>query len=199
MNIAAHHSMMAGKRLPYDAEVEYLESTGTQWIDSGAKVYSDSNAELGVELLSTSEIAFFGSSTSTDRFVLRSLSGNLSFGYGSWWQNLSASLMGSTMHVLATSQNYGQAASSIICDGVSYSGNAAAAKSGTDTFQIFNCFRNNMGACRIYYCKIYRGSNVVFDGIPVRKGAVGYLYDRVSGELFRNAGTGAFVIGPDVN
>lgn len=27
--------------------------------------------------------------------------------------------------------------------------------------------------------------------------AVGYMYDRVSGELFGNAGTGAFVIGPD--
>ena len=25
----------AGKRLPYDAEVEYLESTGTQYIDTG--------------------------------------------------------------------------------------------------------------------------------------------------------------------
>ena len=25
----------------------------------------------------------------------------------------------------------------------------------------------------------------------------GAMYDRVSGELFRNAGTGAFIIGPD--
>ena len=39
------------------------------------------------------------------------------------------------------------------------------------------------------------------DFIPVRVGsganAVGYMYDRVSGQLFGNAGTGAFVIGPD--
>lgn len=26
---------MVGKPLPYDAELEYLESTGTQWIDTG--------------------------------------------------------------------------------------------------------------------------------------------------------------------
>jgi hypothetical protein len=32
----------------------------------------------------------------------------------------------------------------------------------------------------------------------VRKGTVGYLYDRVSGKLFGNAGTGDFVLGPDV-
>jgi hypothetical protein len=33
--------------------------------------------------------------------------------------------------------------------------------------------------------------------IPVRCGTTGYLYDRVSGELFRNVGTGDFVLGPD--
>ena len=26
---------MSGKKLPYDAEIEYLESTSTQWIDTG--------------------------------------------------------------------------------------------------------------------------------------------------------------------
>ena len=36
------------------------------------------------------------------------------------------------------------------------------------------------------------------DIIPVRIGNVGYMYDRVSGQLFGNAGTGSFVLGPDV-
>ena len=36
------------------------------------------------------------------------------------------------------------------------------------------------------------------DYIPVRVGQVGYMYDRVSRRLFGNAGTGAFVLGPDV-
>lgn len=35
MLIGLRNAMMAGRRLPYDAEVEYLESTGTQWIDTG--------------------------------------------------------------------------------------------------------------------------------------------------------------------
>lgn len=38
---------------------------------------------------------------------------------------------------------------------------------------------------------------LVIDLIPVRVGTVGYMYDRVSGQLFGNQGTGAFVIGPD--
>lgn len=33
------------------------------------------------------------------------------------------------------------------------------------------------------------------DLIPVRKNGKGYMYDRISGELF---GTGDFIVGPDV-
>ena len=50
---------------------------------------------------------------------------------------------------------------------------------------------------RIYSCAIYDGSTLVRSYVPVRSGSVGYLYDRVSGQLFGNAGTGAFAIGPD--
>lgn len=198
MTSAGHHSMMQKEAsLPYAREAEYLQASGTQYLDSGIRAYSDSNAEIGIELLSTSEIAFFGSSTSADRFVLRSLAGNLSFGYGSWWHNLSASLTGGTMHIVVTNQNYG-GVSSITCDGVAYAGNAASAKSGTDTFQIFNCFRNNMGACRVYYCKITRGAGLVFDGIPViDKQGIACMYDKVSGQIFYNAGTGVFTTNED--
>lgn len=38
---------------------------------------------------------------------------------------------------------------------------------------------------------------LVRDYIPVRVGQTGYLFDNVSKQLFGNAGTGAFVIGPD--
>ena len=51
---------------------------------------------------------------------------------------------------------------------------------------------------KIYYCQIIDGV-LVRDFIPVRVGQVGYMYDRVSGQLFGNAGTGAFIVGPDVN
>ena len=54
---------------------------------------------------------------------------------------------------------------------------------------------------RIYYIKISTNSKT-FDFIPVRftnKNGVseGAMYDRISGRLFRNSGTGAFIIGPD--
>ena len=52
-------------------------------------------------------------------------------------------------------------------------------------------------SCRIYSAYVSNGTNVA-DFIPVRVGSVGYMYDRVSGKLFGNAGTGDFVLGPDV-
>lgn len=50
---------------------------------------------------------------------------------------------------------------------------------------------------RIYYFSILEGNEIVMDLIPVRVGTTGYMYDKVSGQLFGNDGTGAFILGPD--
>ena len=42
------------------------------------------------------------------------------------------------------------------------------------------------------------GTGWIYDMIPVRVGQKGYMYDKISGELFGNAGTGDFILGPDV-
>lgn len=52
---------------------------------------------------------------------------------------------------------------------------------------------------RFYYFQIYEGDQLVMDLIPVRIGTTGYMYDKVSGRLFRNGTTkGKFILGPDV-
>ena len=70
------------------------------------------------------------------------------------------------------------------------------------TSQTATLFALHRSASQYTYCGKYRlfGAKIdTLDFIPVRKGTVGYLYDRVSGKLFGNAGTGDFVLGPDVN
>ena len=52
---------------------------------------------------------------------------------------------------------------------------------------------------RIAYVKIYLSDVLVMDCIPVRVGQTGYMYDKVSGNLFGNRGTGDFILGPDIN
>ena len=54
-------------------------------------------------------------------------------------------------------------------------------------------------AFRCYRFTIYNNDLIVNDFIPVRVGNVGYMYDKISGQLFGNAGTGEFILGPDVN
>lgn len=61
---------------------------------------------------------------------------------------------------------------------------------------------DDCASIKIWYFKIFHGSTLVRDFVPVRftnelGQSEGAMYDRVSGQLFRNAGTGAFVIGPD--
>ena len=53
---------------------------------------------------------------------------------------------------------------------------------------------------KIAYCKIFNSSNnsLIFDLIPVRKDGVGYMYDKISGVMYGNNGTGAFTFGNDV-
>ena len=51
-------------------------------------------------------------------------------------------------------------------------------------------------SCKFHYLQ-FKGRDGLLDIIPVRVGDIGYLYDRASGQLFGNSGTGAFIIGPD--
>lgn len=50
---------------------------------------------------------------------------------------------------------------------------------------------------KMKYMKIIIDGVLTRDYIPVRKETTGYMYDKVSSTLFGNAGTGDFIIGPD--
>lgn len=55
----------------------------------------------------------------------------------------------------------------------------------------------NLGL-RIYSFSISTKGKKLIDFIPVRVNNVGYMYDKVSGKLFGNVGTGEFILGPDL-
>ena len=66
-------------------------------------------------------------------------------------------------------------------------------------FRIFAGYRySNRYPCKIYNFKITVGDSLVYDLIPVRKDGVGYMYDKISKELYGNAGSGSFTYGDDV-
>ena len=198
MLINLRNALMGGKRLPYDAEVEYLESTGTQWIDTGV------NAKQSLKIR-----AVFESSATPSHFVYGVRAGDstitcaagagTSLGYARWGTSAHASVVPSGLVDIT------QDSSGVIVNGTSssYSATQTVVEQSGYTMVVFagrdsaTTVTNNMVG-KFYSCKICDNGVLVRDYIPVRKGTVGYLYDRVSGKLFGNAGTGDFVLGPDV-
>ena len=51
---------------------------------------------------------------------------------------------------------------------------------------------------RFYSVKLYKNNVLVFDGIPVRVGTEGAIYDKVSKTVLHNAGSGTIIPGPPV-
>lgn len=51
---------------------------------------------------------------------------------------------------------------------------------------------------RWYHVEIFDNTTLILNLIPVRIGTRGYMYDKVSKQLFSNSGTGEFILGPDI-
>ena len=193
------------KQLPYDAEVEYLESTGTQWIDTGVTMTNDlfDSAETTITVLPTGQTSgthnFFGDGTAWHD--------GYTFGYYSNY-TLQASngfkatqgpikFSGTLPKTLTVNKN------GFAIDSEVASFNARSLKNTSGTLLLFGCRRNGVFftttqfSGRIYLAKMVSKGVSIFDFIPIRKDGVGYMYDNITGQLFGNQGTGAFIIGPD--
>ena len=189
MLINLRNALMTGKRLPYDAEVEYLESSGTQYIEVPMVVDNSATVNITGYVRRTNRELFSFDRQSSKQF-------NIETGetFSRWWNpnrtNIGSGYVGA-LHSYKCN-------SSIWVDGVL---KGASTTTEADTTQMFYILNGYHGAAsgRIYHASVEYGGKLIFDAIPVRKGTVGYMYDRVSGKLFGNAGTGDFVLGPDKN
>lgn len=193
--------------LPYDAEIEFLQSSGTQYINTG--ISPSTNFECEVKAEFTQNQAGFdtllGSYTNNTAFgVALAISGNSSKLNGGYIQFGSASIVSSikTLGLHTYKSSLKNNTLKINVDGTE---DSTSFGSGTPSANTMYLFARNKGSgtignyskAKVYYCKIWNGGNLVFDAIPVRVGSTGYMYDRVSGQLFGNSGTGSFTLGND--
>ena len=200
--------MMGGSAKLYDAEVEYLDSSGRQWIDTG--VYgSDTlvvSMEINVLAYSSEDAQIIGSTT--DRW------GSIRRGYEllyatkssrafAWWYENHQSIPFDIYIGNKCSITIGNGVFSIKdYKGVNHTINIAQSGSFTTstTLPIFVTRNPDIkfsSPLRIYSVQMKRNGVTILDFIPVRKNGVGYMYDKVSGQLFGNQGRGQFIIGPD--
>lgn len=191
---------------PYDAEVEYLESTGTQYIQLG----------FGFDPSDEIEASFsIDTSEKNDKYMNASQSWNSgrTFGMGVSGGGKLTMAFGnaastSTVLVPVTINDgaihtwkYVNMVCSVIDLLISYDMANLSFSTTTNLLRLFFGY-NAPTKGKIAYYKHRKNGVLMCDLFSVRftnklGQREGAMYDRVSGQVFRNAGTGAFTIGPD--
>lgn len=203
MQNALNITMMGGKRLPYDAEVEYLESTGTQYVNTGLTLEELSLIEIDLQYTST---------TAPDG---KAMQNGAVHQIGSLYNHLVFTQQDNSLLAMSGTSaeffraNTGRLDRHIvkfnIATGVFSFDSTTRSFSFNNNFNniTFCLFARNLDGTIQHYCreKIYGARFVCNDGTehllkPVRLNNTGYLCDTATAQLL---GTGAFIIGPDVN
>lgn len=179
-------------------EVQYLETSGTQYIDTGFVPNQDTKVELDGSIDGYG--IFFG--VRTDALVGVSTIQATSTGYWAMGYNTSADTFGTrdaNRHLWVKDKN------KQYMDGVLKNNYTYANFTAMGTAYLFGYNNNGTpgrvvnGVVKVYSCKIYDNETLVRDLIPVVDDTLTpCLYDKVSQQMYYNAGTGSFVAGPDV-
>lgn len=194
--------VMGGKKLPYDAEIEYLEGDGNAYIDTGILPFSD----IGFYFIFAAKSKTSGNSVvfgCTENGAYNNGKGvgfdttQKYFYYGNLLTAYSPLIQLNIPYTI--SMNY-KNNSLITIDDWSQQLNKGTAFTTRKTITINrwnngDLYGNKNGI--FYKFIITNKERCIFDAIPVRVGTTGYMYDKVSKQLFGNAGTGAFILGPD--
>ena len=215
---STRRKMMIENALPYDAEIEYLETNGNQMIDSG--IISDEPTELEVDILITSLSG--GSAASVcligTREVLNPGSGNTTKKRISIWLSVN--------RIALNLYNYdsGYKSEPVVIKNyrriIAYKNSILSVDGSTALTKAYAGDNNEKGhigilkvkladgtwdtasnrgiSGKLYGVKIWKDSVLVGDFIPVRVGQIGYLYNKVDKTLHGNEGTGDFVLGNDI-
>lgn len=186
--------------LPYDAEVEYLQTTGTQYISTGISPSSITPVIEVTIYKPTAGSSYYplgADGSGNTRFSIGFLTNNrIEFRIGSY-KNVSSTI---DWHIVKLNGGTGE----YFLDGVKKGTLAAPSEFSTMPILLFtsysasNAVRTILSGVRISSFKLWNGSTLLQDMISVRVGTTGYMYDKVSGQLFGNAGTGSFTLGNDI-
>lgn len=178
--------------------LEYIESTGTQYIDTGFKPGNDTRVVIDCQIMSASgsfqgiAAARDGGSSACFAIWMTATMGAFRSDFGNDKKEFNAS---NSRHV------FEKDGKTTKVDGVVVATNEEA--TFTTPASLF-LFAGNTGGrvseyahMRLYSCKIYDGGSLVREFYPTLRddGSVG-LYDYVDGKFYKNSGTGTFNDGP---
>lgn len=191
-------------RLPNEyQEVEYIESTGTQYIDTTYIPNSNTKIEMKLSNSSTSDFALYcarGLTYSDNTYTAFLMNGNtLRVDYdSSQYRNL-ATFINDTEYIYMQDKNFIYLNNELIKTinkpefSSEYNMTLLASHLGGTNI-------TNMGKVKLYYCKIWDNREIlVRDFVPCYRksdNVIG-LYDLVNNVFYTNQGTGTFLKGND--
>lgn len=182
------------QEIPY-TKIKYIESTGTQYIDTKYICGNDVRIETEFEYLQIDSVfrCIYGKQTKTAAEDAITVSQAVNYTVQAYWRtNLTPfTLEKDRRYKMLQSQN------ALVLDGVDYGGWSSSITKSQLTMYLMA--RNNNGSAgnffkgRIYGFKIYESNILAMDLIPVLDSSkVPCFYDKISNELLYNKGTGEF-------
>ena len=203
MLINLRNALMTGKRLPYDAEVEWIGSRGKNcWIDTGYVPTTIPVLEIEASL-PYNTIFYFGMRYGVGAFAfkvrnLNELYGELSAAINS----NSFTLIGSSNTARFANIDITMDGSNVKCvggQGYTMTTPVESAMSGnTQSLQIFSALATYSNAnVKVSRCTIFDGQTPLHVFVPVRIGQEAAFFDKVQGVFAELHGT--FSFGADKN
>lgn len=190
-------------RKPYDAEIEYLEGDAGTLINTEVPGHRNLEIDISYSVSGWSRYAgiygnYVNEQTQCVRAILNSSDNGGGYIYvgqlASYGLGASVGRKNMNNRIVASSTGITVNGSSVGLP-TGYTGNENSTNIAIFA-QHINANPTAIGL-RVKSFKMTKDGVVLRDFIPVRIGLVGYMYDKVSGRLFANAGTGEFILGPD--
>ena len=189
-------------------QVEYIQGTGTQWIDTGRKMYNNSELEFCFSFdVIPENCSIFGSrhsgtannfeiASSLPIFLLYSDYGNYNIGRATY-----NSAVINTKYICTISKSlraFYDENRTLLARNTNLISEDNVTPSNARIFDTAGGYSANKLKGKVYYCKIWENGVLVRNMIPCTNPSnVAGMYDTVNDVFYSNAGTGTFNVGPD--
>lgn len=187
-------------------QLEYIQSSGAQYINTGFKPTGATKVDITFQMLSqgSAQQSIFGARPGTSgRFTVFTgySTGDLQVDYNTAQSLASLNTVISGLNV--NRRTTLSVSNALVVNGTSIK--TVSAVTFTSAYALFLFANNNSGviqlpgSMRLYECQIYDNDILVRFFTPCKNasGKVG-LYDTVGAAFYGNAGTGAFTAGPEI-
>lgn len=184
-------------------QVEYLEGTGTQWIDTGFVANQDTRVVIDYQYTALKDSFVFGSreNVRVNAYTVNiGTSATLAVSSYGNSGNVKYSTSDLYRHIIDKNKN------TLYVDGELILSFEEIEFTTPAPLELFACYTATNGSGylpsyeKIYSCKIYDNEILVRDYIPCYRKADGVagLYDMVNNEFYTNLGTGEFLKGEEI-